>query len=75
MVLEISISYLSYSLKIMSRNTFPEPQPDSASYIYFLLRVFFCLKVLSEDRSPPFELEEGSKARVVVLWLVGLAEE
>ena len=33
-VLEIIISKLSYSLKIMFRNTFPEPQPDSASYAF-----------------------------------------
>ena len=32
-VLEITISKFSYSLKMMSRNTFPEPQSDSASYI------------------------------------------
>ena len=32
MVLEILISKFSYSLKIISRITFPEPQPDSASY-------------------------------------------
>ena len=31
-VLDIIISKFSYSLKIMSRNTFPEPQPYSASY-------------------------------------------
>ena len=33
LVLEIIISKFSYSLKMMPRNTFPEPQPDSASYI------------------------------------------
>ena len=32
MVLEIIIIKFSCILKIMSRNTFPEPQPDSASY-------------------------------------------
>ena len=32
MVLEIIDIKLSCILKIMSRNTFPEPQPDSASY-------------------------------------------
>ena len=32
MVLEIIISYFSCILKRMSSNTFPEPQPDSASY-------------------------------------------
>ena len=32
MVLEIIIVRFSCILKIMSRNTFPEPQPDSASY-------------------------------------------
>ena len=31
MVLEIIIGKLSCNLKMMSRNTFPEPQPDSAS--------------------------------------------
>ena len=31
-VLNIIISKFSYSLKTMSRNTFPETQPDSASY-------------------------------------------
>ena len=32
MVLEIIIIKLSCILKMMSRNTFPEPQPDSALY-------------------------------------------
>ena len=32
MVLEILISKFSYFLKMMCRNTFPEPQTDSASY-------------------------------------------
>ena len=32
MVLEIIIIKFSCILKLMSRNTFPEPQPDSASY-------------------------------------------
>ena len=32
MVLEIIISKFSCILKMMSRNTFPAPQPDSASY-------------------------------------------
>ena len=32
MVLQIIISKFSCILKMMSRNTFPEPQPDSASY-------------------------------------------
>ena len=32
MVLEIIIIKFSCILKIMSRNTFPKPQPDSASY-------------------------------------------
>ena len=32
MVLEIIIIKFSCILQIMSRNTFPEPQPDSASY-------------------------------------------
>ena len=32
MVLEIIIIKFSCILKMMSRNTFPEPQPDSASY-------------------------------------------
>ena len=36
MVLEITISQCSFILKIMSRNTFPEPQPDSTSYILCL---------------------------------------
>ena len=31
MVLKIIISKFSCILKMMSRNTFPEPQPDSAS--------------------------------------------
>ena len=34
MVLEIIISKFPWILKIMSRNTFPELQPDSASYVY-----------------------------------------
>ena len=34
MVLEIIIIKFSSILKIMSRNTFPEPQPDSASYTH-----------------------------------------
>ena len=33
MVLEIIIIKFSCILKMMSRNTFPEPQPDSASYV------------------------------------------
>ena len=33
MVLEIMIFKFSCILKIMSRNTFTEPQPDSASYV------------------------------------------
>ena len=33
-VLEIIINKFSYCLKIMSINTFPKPQPDSASYHY-----------------------------------------
>ena len=33
MVLEININKFSCILKIMSRNTFPELQPDSASYV------------------------------------------
>ena len=32
MILEINILQFSCILKMMSRNTFPEPQPDSASY-------------------------------------------
>ena len=35
MVLEIIIIKFSCILKMMSRNTFPEPQPDSASYVDF----------------------------------------
>ena len=31
MVFEIFVSKYDYSLKIISRNTFPEPQTDSAS--------------------------------------------
>ena len=33
MVLEINISKFSCILKMMTSNTFPEPQPDSASYL------------------------------------------
>ena len=33
MVLEIIIIKFSCILKMMSKNTFPEPQPDSASYV------------------------------------------
>ena len=33
MVLEIIIIKFSYILEMMSGNTFPEPQPDSASYL------------------------------------------
>ena len=36
-VLEIIISKFSYCLKMMSRNTLPELQPDSASYALFEL--------------------------------------
>ena len=32
MLLEIIVNKFSSILKIMSRNTFPEPQPDSVSY-------------------------------------------
>ena len=35
MVLEIIIIKFSCILQMMSRNTFPEPQPDSASYVCF----------------------------------------
>ena len=38
MLLEIIIIKLSSILKMMSKNTFPEPQPDSASYIYIYIR-------------------------------------
>ena len=31
-VIEINASYFSYCLKMMSRNTLSEPQPDNASY-------------------------------------------
>ena len=34
MVLEITIIKFSCILKTMSRNTIPEPQPDSASYVF-----------------------------------------
>ena len=34
-VIEIIASYFSYGLKMMSRNTLSEPQPDSASYDFF----------------------------------------
>ena len=40
MVLEIIIIKFSCILKIMSRNTFPEPQPDSASYELRSLQAF-----------------------------------
>ena len=40
MLLEIIISKFSYYLKIMFRNTFPEPQPDSASNPYLNLSLF-----------------------------------
>ena len=36
MVLEIITIKFSGILKIMSRNTFPEPQPDSASYLLII---------------------------------------
>ena len=36
MVLEIIIIKFSCIFKMMSRNTFPEPQPDSASYSVYL---------------------------------------
>ena len=32
-VIEMIAVYFSYGLKMMSRNTLSEPQPDSASYI------------------------------------------
>ena len=41
MVLEIIIIKFSCILKMMSRNTFPEPQPDSASYIVFDRLIYF----------------------------------
>ena len=41
MVLKIIIIKLTCILKIMSRNTFPEPQPDSASYSN--KRLFVCV--------------------------------
>ena len=48
MVLEIIISKFSCILKMMTSNTFSEPQPDSASYIYFLILFFsffvYCLQ-------------------------------
>ena len=34
MVFKIIISYFSCILKMMYNNTFPEPQPDSASYLH-----------------------------------------
>ena len=34
-ILEIIFCKFSISLKIMSRNTFPDPQPDSASYVNY----------------------------------------
>ena len=34
MVLEIIIINFSRILKMMFRNTFPEPPPDSASYVH-----------------------------------------
>ena len=37
MVLEIIIIKFSGILKIMARNTFPESQPDSASYLRFCM--------------------------------------
>ena len=35
MVLELIVIKFSCILKTMSRNTFPEPQPDSAPYITY----------------------------------------
>ena len=32
-VIEIIASYFPYGMKMMSRNTLSEPQPDSASYV------------------------------------------
>ena len=37
-VIEIISSYFSYGLKMMSRNTLSEPQPDSASLTTFFLQ-------------------------------------
>ena len=46
MVLEIIIIKFSCILKMMSRNTFPEPQPDSASYVGALFNAFSkCLSI------------------------------
>ena len=41
MVLEIIISQFSCNLKMMPRTTFPEHQPDSASYGQNLLQYYF----------------------------------
>ena len=44
MELEIIIIKFSCILKMMSRNTFPEPQPDIASFfflVFFLNETFF----------------------------------
>ena len=47
-VIEIIASSFPYGLKMMSRNTLSEPQPDSASYRVlkmYLNKVFFLLRV------------------------------
>ena len=48
MVLKINISKFSCILKMMPRNTFPEPQPDSASYLQKKLS----LQTLVDKRLP-----------------------
>ena len=50
MVIEIIASYFPYGMKMMSKNTLSEPQPDSASYpiLTKILKWFECF-VLSEE--------------------------
>ena len=64
MVLEIIIFKFSCILKIMSRNTFPESQPDSASYpAHFhitVIYVFVCCAYMApktcEEKGGPYLL-------------------
>ena len=62
-VIEIIASYFPYGLKMMSRNTLSEPQPDSASYNVRCLksqRHINWLSTLHQDFINPKPLELGS---------------
>ena len=57
MVLEIIIIKFSCILKRISRNTFPEPQPDSVSYsVYLFVLAFFPVMIFFFLRLVPWVL-------------------